>query len=316
MHELFEGRTGEDNFTRHRTYSRYFEILTTSDSDDVATAGSYASLPRLGDSYPSDAFAVCVGVVPTQDSLNPRRWLVEIKYDTQPDRGTGAGGVADALQPVEAGGGSAAPGTLDENPLLRPTKWKITFQQSTEALRTAYARDKVTGLNVGGSVEVVNSAGLMFDPGITVEVSRPVLTITKNYADFSIAAAADLIDSVNTTTWQGLTSRQARCIGIETESTWENGVFFWPVTYSIALKQDTWDMRILDAGTVEGWKIGHDFLGRPIYEYHAILDTTGNPVNDPVPLDGAGRRRPIGLPEVYLLFSAYKQRDFNSLIVV
>lgn len=303
--ELFEGRTGRDDFTKHRTFTRVFELYTDSDADGAPTAGGYAGLPRLGNSHPEDVAAVVVAVVPQQDGADPRRWLVTIEYDTQPP-------LPEALQPD--GGDQTEPGAIAENPLARKPIWKFGFQQLTETLRSAYLTN-ADGVNIGGSKPVVNSAGFMFDPGIQVEVSRPIITVTRNFPDIDTGFLIDMIDAVNKTSWKSLTPRQARCVGIEANSNWENNVFFWSITFTFALKQDTWDVRVLDAGLFERIQIG-DTPDGPVFQIRAILDPQGNPVTEPVPLNGAGRRLPPGNPETYLVFSAYKQRDFNTLIGV
>lgn len=310
--ELFEGRNGRDEFDRHRTYTRVFEVYTTDDDDGPATAGGSALLPRLGDSHPEDSQAVVVAVVPAQDSADPRRWIVNIDYDTQPP-------LPEALQPESPTGDPGAeqtPADLPDNPLNRPAIWRGSFQQIQEVLRDAYLTD-ANGDNIGGSKPVVNSAGFLFDPPVMVERSRPTLTITKNIPSLNIFALNDVVDSVNKTAWKGLEIRTARLVGVEFQSGLENGVFFWTVSWTFALKFDKWDIRVLDAGLAERVVVP-SVPGQPgpQYEIRPILDPQGNPITEPVPLDGNGKRLAPNQPEVYLLFSGYKQRDFNAVIPV
>lgn len=313
MAELFEGRQGADPYDRHRTYTRVYEVYTDDDDDGPATAGGTALLPRLGASHPEDVQAVVVRVNPVQDPADPRRWLVNIEYDTQPP-------MPDALQPESPTGDPGAeqsPADRPDNPLNRPAVWHGSFQQIQEVLRDAYLTD-ANGVNIGGSKPVVNSAGFLFDPPVMVERSRPVLTITKNIPSLNIFQLNDLVDSVNTVAWKGLEVRTARCVGVEFGSGFENGVFFWQVTWTLALKFDKWDLRVLDAGFAERVVTGTDPgpPPAPIIELRPILDPQGNPITEPVPLDGNGRKLGVNQPEVYLLFSGYKQRDFNTLIPV
>ncbi|MCE9564930.1 MAG: hypothetical protein K8U57_23090 [Planctomycetes bacterium] len=300
VNELFEGRTGEDTFKRHRTYVRTFEVLTDSDNDNVITVGSCPLLPRLGSAYPGDVFALCTSVRPMQDNDQPRRWIVTIGYDTELDL---------KMSPDEDDGLDA--GDIPENPLLRPVKWKITYQQTTEVLRRSYLLDDNDN-QIPGSKPVKNSAGFLFDPPPTIEVSRPLITATKNVPRLNMSYIAQTQDAVNSKPWMGLDARCVRCVGIDAESGFENGVWFWQISYTFAVKFDNWIFRILDAGTWEkgdlGSAFGHATGLRP------IMDPSANPITEPVPLNGAGMRLPIGNPEIYLRFMGYRQVDFNTLV--
>lgn len=321
-HKLWEGRGGSADFQMRRTYTQVFEVYTDSVTDDAVIAGTVPVgvpdvLPAMGDPHQEDPYAIVTGRAPSQDAADPLRWLVTITYDTQPGGGTQGGTQAqqESLQPAENGGAAQSPGNRSENPLQRPASWKGTFQQVQEVLRSAYKTDQ-DGNNIGGSVAVTNSAGFLFDPPVMVEESRHVITITKNYSSLSLASIKQLRDSVNKTAWKGFPPRTLRVVGIEYSSAFENGVAFWQVTYSLAEKEDTWDIRVLDAGLCERWQIGTDSgTGAPIYEFRTILDKHGNPVTEPVPLSN-GKKLAPGAPEAYLVFSGYRQREFNTLIVI
>lgn len=311
---LFEGRGGNADWMQRRTYTRIYEVLTDDATDDAVTAGTApGSLPVMGQSHPEDPAAVVVSRAPSQDSDRPTRWLVAIGYDTQPpgsaspESAQGGG----SAQPVEAGGGETAPGEQPENPLSRPAKWRVTFERITETARDAYKVDE-NGDNIGGTKPIANSAGDPFDPGIQVDRSYPVITITKNLPNLELAKMEELENAVNKTNWKGRAPRTVRCVGVEAESNWENGYTFWAYTFSLAIKSDNWDERVLDAGY--RWRENVGSTVNPDWRYYPFLDESGNPRKGL--LDGNGGKLADGEPEVFKLFSVRKQRDFNALLGV
>jgi hypothetical protein len=320
VNELWDGRSGQDTFTKRRTFSRVYEVLCDSPLDNAAVAGGTAFLPRLGYPYPNDPAAIVVAVKPQQDGDNPLRWLVTIDYDTQPD-------IPSSQQASQQpnGGQEQQPQQVPENPLNRPPVWKYSYQQTTEVVASANREvSKRTFNTVNGRVDfdhpidtvvtvggpVVNSAGLPFDPPATIEVSRPIVTVTHNLAAFDHSAFDDLQDAVNSVGWWGLNPRCARCIGLEATSAYENGVSFWQVTYTFAVKRDTWDVRILDCGYSEKYDSGGG-----VFKQRKIKDAWGREATEPVPLDGNGAKLAVGQPPVYMVFRVYRERDFNELVV-
>lgn len=313
VYELFTGRQGRDDWSRHRTFTRQFEVYTTDPSDGPNTAGFTLALPRLGDPHPENPFAVMVAIVPVQDEADPLRWIVTIEYDSAPE-------VPGALQPEGAAtvpGGAIGPGNIPDNPLARPTVWKVTFQTVQEVARSGFEVDNAGNIAFLPT-PITNSAGFLYDPPIMIEVSRPLVTATRNVAFNPNLHVADVSDTVNSLPWRGIPPRCGRIVGAETESKFENGVNFWSLTYNIAVKWDTWDARPLDAGTMERIILGDDINnpGTKLSKLQAILDPAGNPAGEPVPLNGNGRKLAVGEREVYRRYSCYRVRDFNTQLLV
>lgn len=318
VHEVWDGREGSQVLDgRKREYSRVFEVTTDNPADGPVSAMANAAvtlgIPLFGSSHPEDAGAVVSEITPTQDSESPTRWTVRVRYSSDLK-------APDAVQPGDPsdGGGAPpgsenAPGDRPENPLARPPMWKFAFQQTQEAFRTGYKYDLVTGAPLVGSVDILNSAGLPFDPPVTVEVSRPLVTVTVNRSRWSLPRAVDLIDSVNLKAWQGCNPRVVRCIGVDAESAFENGISYWRITYQFALKYDTWDLRVLDAGYMERDYSGESNGG--VTKLKKIMDEWGREASDPVPLNGNGRRLPVGDTPIYKVFQVYRQRDFSKLVI-
>lgn len=304
--EQWPGRVGKDDWNKHRTYTRVFEVWTDDPNDDVTVVGNATGIPLLGDSHPNDDAAVVVSVSPSQSEETPLRWTVAIEYDTQPP-------VRDALQPSATSPppppppgapGPQSPADRAENPLDRAPIWKVSFQQTEQVVTRTFANGE----------DIVNSAGLPFDPPLTIEVSRPLISCTWNVATLNLDKLELLQDAVNAEPYFGRPARTLRCVGIEAGSGFENGVGFWTVTVTLAYNRDTWDVRVLDAGyavkRTEDW----EGTGTPTVRWVKIKDPYGNEATEPVPLDGAGQALAPDENPVYLTFAIYPERDFPALI--
>jgi hypothetical protein len=307
----WEGRTGKDDWTRHRTYTQTYEVTTDDPADDVTVAGaaidpsSGERIPRLGDLYPSDDAAVVVSIVPSQSSESPFCWVVSVEYDTQPK-------VPEAQQPTLTSPPPPPPSSEDngkqgvdrpENPLGKPPVWKFGFEKTTEVAQRSL---------FGARLPFTNSAGLPFDPPPTVEVGRPTVTVTWNVAAVNFDRLDDWKDSVNSTTWWGKAPRTWRVINVEATSNFENKFYFWTITGTLAYKPETWDLQILDCGYAEKLFVDPNNAGSPIWVWQKIKDPWGQEATEPVPLDGNGRKLAANGTPVFLTFRYYPERDFNT----
>ena len=88
-------------------------------------------------------------------------------------------------------------------------------------------------------------------------------------------------------------------------------MFFWAVTYTFAVKWDTWDLRILDAGFHE---IEHDsVLGT---DAPAIIKDKTGQNSGPWLLNGSGVRLAAGGTPVYKRYSVFKLRNFGAVFPI
>jgi hypothetical protein len=287
-----------------------FDVVTDSPNDGPDTAGSIPGISH-GDAHPEDATAYCVSIDPQQTD-SPVMWRVTFGYDSHPD-------MPEVLQP-DAGGGSPptplTPGEVAEaaaNPLSRPIKWKVSFQQTTRPAEKGRLVDPDTG-EPGPWGPVTDSALLPFDPPAEKEVSRPLVSATVNRASFGLHEAALLQDAVNSATWFGMAPRTLRCVGIEADSQQENGYGFWSVTYNLAVNYDTWDFELLDAGYQERIPGFESPGGGSVpARWEVIKDDFGDS-KGPYPLDGNGRRLTPGDEPVYRKYRIYREVNFSERI--
>lgn len=185
------------------------------------------------------------------------------------------------------------------NPLLRPPQ--ITW--SSVSYEEDFVRD-ITGR------AVLNSAGDFFNPPIKVQRSRWQVTYVRN----AMAVPPWIftyIDSVNSDvfTLDGI-SIPRRCAFLDSIQVGpyrtENGYTFREVTISILLQGYSWQPAVLDQGLYERAPDGT----------RKRIRLGGEPVTEPVLLDGAGRPLQNPSPDnaVFLPFKAYKEIPFGLIL--
>lgn len=321
INRLWTSRGGTDTFTRQRVYREQWEAITDSATDDeevVAGAGAAAlGLPRLGQPHPRYPFAVCTEIEAEQTEESPFRWMVSLKYDSNPQLPNG----------TDPDGASQDPADIPDNPLLRPATWELSFETTTEPatrwipmntagdLIGAPAGGGITGavrrlLNPGGFVPIRNSALLPFDPALQVEVSRPVYRITKNVAFLPTTFAMSLENALNDRLWRGVPRYCAKIRGCRAANKFENGVAYVELSIEIALKSETWIPSILDAGFYT-YSPGSQ-SGTPPPKWTPIVD----PQEGPYLLDGDGQRLAANADPVFLrgLPANYQLQNFAALL--
>jgi hypothetical protein len=255
-----------------RTHTRTFRVITDSPLVTATEVLLAAGIPRRGDWLPSDTAAYVKTVTPRQDEDNPLLWEVRVVYDT-------------SVEPDQ-----------EENPIARPV----------EIVWGASQWQRLAEKDIDGNA-LLNSAGYYFDPPPEADDSRPVLTITRNEAAFNPTLAIDYQDAVNSNNFLGFDPDQVKVASITAARQFENGVYFWRVTYEFNFRREGWTLKILDQGR-------YRLNRKPIREKNAAgVELDGTHVADPVPLDGLGEplANPTPATVKYRNFKIYKERDFS-----
>jgi hypothetical protein len=231
-------------------------------------------LPRNGDSYPLDAFALLVTISPEQSGDDPTLWYVTCQYDTdfprpQAQESQGINPTTGDSEPTDQG---VNPATRPDNPLDRPPVYKVGHEQTTEVVTHDFQQNPI-----------LNCADEPYDPPLEDEVSYAVVNISKNLAVVKFDWLEQFVDSVNSTTWNGREPRTCRMIAIEYEPAVENGVSFWRVSFRVKIKPQTWDRIVLE----QGYKEKKD-IGGGVFERSVMHVTAGSGINSekPILLDG------------------------------
>lgn len=162
-----------------------------------------------------------------------------------------------------------------------------------------------------GAKPATNSAGDFVD-GLTEDRALQKWTYTNPVAlNVDIAALHEYVNKVNSRAFRGQPARTVRCMGFNAEFDEVNQT--WNVSVEFLYDPKVWKVDYYDVGY-------NEIVGG---KRRAILDTQGNPVSKPVPLDGTGKALPIGditvgsySPAkglVTLTAYPYKQKDLNDL---
>jgi hypothetical protein len=150
---------------------------------------------------------------------------------------------------------------------------------------------------------VVNSANDYFDPPITKDQSRPVLTLTRNEQTFNPDLAAQFKDHTNSGGFFGWDVGQVKCSNIVPNEEYhpEIGVYY-SVSYEFQFEPKGWKRKVLDQG-----------LRKLTSGKQDNILIKGLPVQSPALLDGHGQPNDPAADPVFLEFTVYDEVDFGSL---
>lgn len=166
-------------------------------------------------------------------------------------------------------------------------------------------------------VAILNSGKLPFDPPLMTEVSRPVLTVTKNMAFAALAYIMTLKNALNVVAWRGIPPRCAKILKVEHDGgKRQNGITYVTTTWEIGLDPDTWDLRALDAGFGVLQLRTPPGGGAQVLKFVRFADANGEPLSEPVPLDGKGAPLEPGADPVFRRYVPRQCRliDFNTVL--
>jgi hypothetical protein len=307
VQELFEGRTGSDNLERRRSYVRMFEVRTDDPADDATVAGGTPLLPRNGEPFPNDEFAVMVAIDPAQSSADNTLWYVTCRYssDLPAEQQREALNYDSSGIPYQnpgstasAGGGGGGQVSREDDPRDRPAQFEVDWEQASEIVYADINGDAIT-----------NSAGDPFDPPPMMERNYPVITITKNVAldnaILDIEKQQEYQEVTNSDTPWGRDEKTLRMVRFKHSSAIENDLAYAVVSLSIKVKWDTWTLLLADIGyrDINGDTIGGD-------------PATGAPPSEPKPLDGAGLALPVGDPMEFRDYEIYRPIPFIPILAL
>lgn len=279
--EIHNGRDGEAEGGRGRAiyrYTRVFRVTTDSANDDASAvrAGLYdATGVTLGVQHPSHAAAYCQRVTPRNESFSKKVWIVTCGYSTERE--------------------------LAEDPLAIPAEVEWT----TEPYTRAYYRDR-------NGQAMLNSAGYFYDPPDEGDDSRWVANVSKNVAAVPLWLKS-YRDAVNADDYVldglAIAAGESKLMDMRLGKWQElNGIRFRTLSLSIALDEAGWDAVLLDQGIYE-------IDPADASKRRRITDDEGEPVDSPVPLDGAGHKlaNPSPANAVFRTHPKYKFLPFAAL---
>ena len=119
-----------------------------------------------------------------------------------------------------------------------------------------------------------------------INVNKNVVSVPSWLLTYQNAVDSDTVVIGGLPIGQGLLKVDSVGIG---ELAIENEVSFYPLSFSLLLRQEGWDIKLLNTGLREIVTI-QDFENDTEYdELQPILDSNGDPVQEPVFLDSEGK---------------------------
>lgn len=150
-----------------------------------------------------------------------------------------------------------------------------------------------------------NSAGDPVD-GLEAESSIAVLKYTNDFvADPNLTGMWHYLNKCNSDNYLGAEKYTLRVTGFNAE--FDDGQMLWKCALEITYNPSTWAVEYYDAG------LNEIVLEDGLYVRKAILDKFGNPVTQPVPLDGEGRQAEPIKPDEKRLLEESKLRHFFAM---
>lgn len=290
VQESREQGTGKVDRNGYTYYTRVFEVGSTDwrTRQALAIAAVQDTGLNIGDYYqvldPADNSVI---------EYDPNSYLLELSSALASSSEDGCLWLVTGNY-GPAGGENA---TFPPNPLDHP----IELSWGSERVDIVVDRD------VNGNA-VTNSAGDFFEENPpTIEKYRIILTIQRNESSFSPTLALTWKGTVNNAAWTvagtSFAAYTVKCLDITSNAVYHPACgWFWPVKYDFAIDLDGWRYKPLDRGVRM-----NDGSGK-----RAILDSQGQPIPDPVLLNGSGLPLTGGTP-VVLTFNICPLSDFSLL---
>lgn len=336
----WNGVTGEARLDESREYTALYRVQTSSRYDQPETITSYfaANGPYLGFVYQFgndiDIGAVCDSIRPKRLTEHELLWDVEFHYSTAPARE-----------------GQDENGNKTGNPLNFRDEIDVSQTSITRTAEKAYRLGGFTGLAatkypIDSFGDVVNSAGVPFNPTLEKEHKQHVIRITKYRSSYPGGHAA-LLMHLNDNDWTinkpnynfsvSIKKHHGQFVSMPASFDFQNGVKYWKVPYEI-LWDPVYELNdeILDRGLTRravigdpdgrGGTIGFKADGSAMDSEEMaaqmppgtppalrIRDAFGDPINEPVKLNGDGQPLKDGEASVWLKYRKFPEGDLSSL---
>lgn len=226
-----------------------------------------APIPQLGDELTVSGITLrCVSRDLEYEKDNERVCVMTVRYEAPDDEPPNQ----DENKPQDTDAATWLRMTLSSENITKPAQgWSDLA--SVKGLRDADHGKTAT-----------NSAGDPVD-GLEEDYSLVKLTYTNTQvANPNFFELLGHVNACNDVDFLGGAPYSVRVTGISAEYNQKEGI--WSVSVEFMYKPDGWQIEFFDAGfneIIDGKRT-------------AILDTRGNPVSKPVPLNGAGNANPIG----------------------
>lgn len=294
-----------------RTYSRSWRVVTDTPTDEQVQIYLDGRCPRRYDQYLTatgvDVAATCRSVSVEQDGENRLIWTVTAEYSTARDKKD----KDDQQEP---------------NPLLQPAKIFWEFNHYSKPVERAISAAGISSATT--DVPIVNAAYDPFDPTPEIDDVRLALRVEKNFPNYDVQLAYDYTNAINSDAFLNSAARtwkvreisnnpgeQVKTIGDPAVD-----ITYFPVTFIFDYREETWDLRILNAGyraivTGIGKVSCVEGDATTMSSTNFSIRATADRVNFPWPLSTNGTQ--LSSTDAtgvnYLTFQVYKEKPFSVL---
>lgn len=269
--ETFQARRSTQGKDWKRTYTRTWRAITNDPHVDACEVRESCPV-AIGQTYAagsrSDFGSFVQSITAECSDSDGKGWTITAEY-----------GPYDANQ-------------WPQNPTERTPKVSWSFAQF----------EAIADQDVDGN-PILNTAFDYFDPPVTKDDSRPILTIVRNEATFDENLAEDYKDTVNADAFWGKDAKTVKVSNISAEWAFDSDIgFYFIVTYEFHVNKDGWKKKPLNQGMRQ--------LSSDGSKQQQIL-VNGAPISSPALLDEDGVVLAAGADPVYLEFEVYPAVDFG-----
>ena len=322
---------GNIDFTCH------YQVQSDDPDDGPQVIAAATGIPLLGSTYvfgnDSDPFAFAKSIHPNRRGTS-LLWDVTVVFGPQENE-------EDEGQPV----GRNENGDPVDDPLEEAPSITVRPLFMTKAVEKAWYRGVVEGgaldrraLGLGRPVDsigaVVNSVMVPFDPPLESDYFRTSINISVNFQDFNQDQFKTFVNTVNaaqiTVNRVGFQLTLAPFTGkitnINGTRRSRNGKIFWQGDLELQVDDVfTWRVDVLDRGYVgracDGDPNGEggnwdDYTDPPKdgrAQVQVIRDRNGDPITEPVRLDGKGQPLKCNDADIFIRYSVYPELNWLPL---
>jgi hypothetical protein len=279
-----------------RTYHRSYLVYSTIDVDSWYVRNN--SGISIAETHPNDSQALC------------KRISVKLASKQM--------GVYDSINnPAGAGSPPASPTSCYvwnlevEWGLWNPQTHTSSGDPAETPLRVFFESQvfqEICDLDQAGN-PIVNSAGSPFDPPPMRDVTRPIIRVVQLMTEFSDSTILAYSDKINSDVVGYYPVHTLKCQSVTAEERYSQftGAKYYAVTFILAFKVDTWDLKLVDAGYEQ-------LVSGSSTTRQKILDQ-GIPLSAPGLLNGSGAylEPPVSSSHVAILtFQIYDAISYAS----
>ena len=237
--ETFGNRTLAQDSKYQVSINRQFKVISSVINELLVNVTQADGIPAMYDAHPEFETALMVGASAKQDSSEPRCWIVDCNYSTNPDSasaggagGGGAGGGVDQSPEVASQQKGSEPANRIENPLERPADIQLSTGFQSYVMEKSFAPN---------ARKVCNTAGEMFATPLMFRFPFLIINCSRNVLNFDISKLNYYVDRTNNasvTLFGGTTGIASKTIGagdllienISANRVLENNVSYWRVS--------------------------------------------------------------------------------------